>query len=216
MRTKQTIQGTLCRRIQAFFWVTTLLWLASWSAVNSASAALVFPEQAIQIRSTGAVLAATITLTAGPGKAWFEYGLGTNLNLRSAEVTLPVATNLMRLRIPIGGLQAGNLVRYQGVFSNGSDIVRSRVSGFVSEGRPSFWPTSGSSISIGNEPASRTVQIAASFMRTHLVQSDGSVVSWGSDFFGGVAMPVGATGVSMIAAGPATTVGLLNDGRIRV
>ena len=29
-------------------------------------------------------------------------------------------------------------------------------------------------------------------------------------------MPVGATGVSMIAAGPATTVGLLNDGRIRV
>ena len=105
---ESSTEGVGPRRLAVF---CILAMLVGWAMpISVARAALVFPEQAVQIRSTGAVLAATITLTDGPGKAWFEYGTGTNLNLSTAPVTVPTATNLMRLRIPIAGLQPVDLV----------------------------------------------------------------------------------------------------------
>lgn len=214
MRSKQISKEGSGVRLIARFWLVVVAWLVGFAGTSKAHAALVFPEQAIQVRSTGAVLAATITLTDGPGKAWFEYGLGTNLNLRSAEVSIPSATNLMRLRIPIGGLQAGNLVRYRAVFSNATETVLGQTKVFTTGLRLAAWGEPSQPILQSLPVANDVIQVEAFRAHALVLKADGSVMAFGDNRFGQCDVPSGLRDVVAVAAGGDHSLALKSDGTV--
>lgn len=214
MRSKQIFKEGSGVRLIARLWLAAVTWLVGLMVINNAHAALVFPEQAIQIRSTGAVLAATITLTDGPGKAWFEYGLGTNLNLRSAEVSIPSATNLMRFRVPIGGLQAGNLVRYRAVFSNSTVTAIGHLRSFSTSARLTVWGGPDLALEKTAPQLTNVVGLAAYLYNGLALNSSGQVIAWGENGAGQTNVPDGLTDVVGIAAGGGHSVSVTAGGTV--
>jgi alpha-tubulin suppressor-like RCC1 family protein len=174
----------------------------------------VFTYPASQITASGALLQAVVNPLWLPTAVWFEWGLTSDLGLRSAVTNVNGGESPLRVGLPVVGLAAWQPFFYRVVASNNLGVVRGPVqmgglgTSVVAWGDNSYGQT--------NVPAglSNVVAVAGGSTHSAALRNDGTVAAWGENSSGQTNVPPGLSNVVALAVGYRHNLALRDNGTI--
>jgi alpha-tubulin suppressor-like RCC1 family protein len=173
----------------------------------------IFTQPAEPAGPTAVTLGAMVALAPG-SKVWFEWGPIGGYGQKTADMDVPTAWNMARMKTSLTGLVAQSSYQCRVVASNAFGKIFGAPVLFTTGQRITAWGYNNSGQTIIPGGLSNVVAVAAGGFHSLALNVDGTVIAWGQNGYGQASVPAGLSNVVALAAGNYHSLALKQDGTV--